>query len=262
METSLDTAIAPVTLAQRTFLPQAPLSIAHLILLTAGVGVATQVNSFDWNGASWRTGMQCAEIAVEGLAISITGLGLIRLARRVIWPSAPRYQTLPGQMLAYLCVVILLVKLASEWAIPWLSAATWSDFMINAQREMGLLFVIQLLELPAIAWFRYRVRGSLGWHLVALALLVPNFAQLLILGLSAWYHASGNPVALNVVGGLGNPISHIIQWSIVAAALAFALCYERFSRNSKTDWLHTVSAVTFFLYVCLGIFLFALEAMA
>lgn len=249
------------TPAVRPLLPQPPLSIAHLILLTAGVGVAVQINGYRWNGWSWTTVLQAAEIGFQGFVLGVTALGMIRLARQWMNPKAPRYPTLPGHMLAYLWIVLLGVRLATDWAIPWLENSSWTGKMLDARREIAFMFVIQLLELPAIAWFRHKVKGSVNWHFVALALLILNLVSLLELGLSASYHVTGNRWTLAASAGLANPISYIIQWSLVAASILFSLLYERFTRGAKVDWLHTASAGIIFTWACVYLSVHLIEVL-
>jgi hypothetical protein len=224
-----------------------------LILLTACVAFAIQINNFEWNDEGLRTTIQFVEICFQGFVISVAALGLIRWVKRWFRPTAPRPRTLPGHMLAYVRVVILGVTVAKEWDIPWLGSAAWAGKMIDATHEIIFLIVIQCLTLPAIAWFRHRVRGNLGWHLVALALLLQSLVNLLMLCLSAAYHIKGIPWTLSVAGGLDNPISSIVQWSLVAASILFALIYERFRRDAEIDWLHTASAIAILAWTCLYI---------
>jgi hypothetical protein len=246
--------------AHRPSLPQPPLSIGHLILLTAGVGIATQINNFEWTNWGWRSALQGAEIGFQGFVISVAGLGLIRLAARIISAGAPYYRTLPGHMLTYLRFVMLAVNLAGEWAVPWIGTLAWSGKTLDARREIALLIVVQLLTLPAIAWFRHRVKGSLGWHLVALAILLHGLVNLVALILSAMYHSNGITWMLTAAGGLTNPISFVVQWSLIAATILFALIHERFTRSTKIDWLHTTCAIVVMAWAALYIFVYSYEA--
>lgn len=219
--------------------PQPPMSIFHLMLLTAGVALAVRTSDADWRYFRWSDTVIWFDVAIEGLCYGVAALGLLRLGERIVRPDAPRYRTLPGHALAFFTAAnVTIARTGTQLLKPALLGLLGMDFL-DTRIETGVWLSLSILSVAAAERFRRSVSSTWGWHLVGIGVLGVNIMSAGSMALTFLYHQSGfTPFRLlpdailspQVIGG---------SFAGLTLLLTLVLIGERFAQKSDRDWLHT-----------------------